>query len=113
MRLENKVVLADAGKWLSRKKKCLFRDDFGKAFTMLKGETEDDFVEVDVLPDPRPEEGQSYKARVQARVKSDLGLELADEIAIIRQRDASPEKKAEFDKYFADVERIKDEERAK
>ena len=50
MKIENKEIKADEGKWVARKSHCKYYEDYFPISTILPNETLEDFIEVDTRP---------------------------------------------------------------
>lgn len=94
MKIVGKEIIADEGKYLCRKSDAGFNMPFTRGI-LLRGESEDDFVELDHKPEPIPEPEPSYDQQVVSLIRECYSAD--DELAIIRQRDTKPE---EFEQYF-------------
>ena len=97
MKIKNRIIYSDEGKYIARASECQFAEDFGTAFPMREKETMLDFVEVDVLPSPKPQEDYNYDEEVNALIRERYTE--SQEFAILRQRDAKPEEFAEYNTY--------------
>lgn len=74
----------------------------------LKSDTEDNFEEVDSIPEPQPEDAMNYGEEVNSLIRARYSL--SEELAILRQRDDNPE---EYQAYYDYCEECKTEVKQK
>ena len=96
MKVKGITIYADEGEFIGRKG-AKFAEDFCKATTMRKGESKNDFVEVDKLPESGYEYGWNYDEEVNRRIRRKYSE--SNELAILRQRDVKPEEYAVYNNY--------------
>ena len=107
MRIENKMIIANEGKFIHR----IGDSAYYKSAYLLPNDTLANFEEVDTIPEPTeielpaPKEESEYNKRVNAYIRAEYTE--SEEMALTRQKDSNPEKKAEWERFNAFCEECK------
>lgn len=100
--ITDKEIYSDLNKYIHR----IGTDIYFKRSSKLKTDTEDNFEEVDSIPEPK--EPIDYNEEVNNLIRAKYSL--SEELAILRQRD---EKLEEYQAYYDYCEQCKQEVKSK